>query len=113
MRELVVMWWRDIPAQVQVRSGRARENAHLGERFETAIDRAAMRARLIGTDGYLQQWRRESEPLADDADLPRALGEKRDSLLSCYDEEHLARLVENGGRETQTEESKEGGGECS
>ncbi|MDA7981492.1 MAG: virulence factor [Alphaproteobacteria bacterium] len=103
MSELVVMWWRDIPAQVQARRGRERLNAHLGERFETAIDRAAMRARLTGTDGYLQEWRRESETLADDADLSQTLESRRADLESRYDAERLARLIENGGFEGDKE----------
>ena len=111
MRELVVIWWRDIPAQVQVRAGRERLSEHLGDRFEKAIDRAAMRARLTGTDGYLQQWRRESKTIGEGVDLEKALREKCDFLLSRYSEEYLSLLVENKGfteRKSEKEPTTEG-----
>ncbi|MGB2516461.1 MAG: virulence factor, partial [Pseudomonadales bacterium] len=36
--------WRDIPAQVIVKQGRKAAKQPLSERFEKAIDRAAMRS---------------------------------------------------------------------
>ena len=44
MAEKVVVYWRDIPAQVIVKAGRKTAKRQLSERFEQAIDRAAMRA---------------------------------------------------------------------
>ena len=44
MAEKVVVYWRDIPAQVIVKAGRKTAKRQLPERFEQAIDRAAMRA---------------------------------------------------------------------
>ena len=58
MAELTVIYWRDIPAQVVAKSGRRSAKVVLAERFEKAIDRAAMRAKLRDTDSYLEQWRR-------------------------------------------------------
>ena len=52
-----VVYWRDIPAQVKLRQGRTRTSRPLPNRFQDSIDRAAMEAGLIGTDGYLSQWR--------------------------------------------------------
>ncbi|MBI3959388.1 MAG: virulence factor, partial [Chloroflexi bacterium] len=52
-------YWKNIPSMVSAREGRReRAKAELGERFQFAIDEAAMRAGLIGTDAYLEQWRR-------------------------------------------------------
>ena len=68
MPELTVISWRDIPAQVTAGKGRgARPRAAL-ERFQEAIDAAAMRAGLIGTDAYLEEWRREARACGDDLD---------------------------------------------
>ena len=53
MPELTVIWWRDIPAQVTAKEGRTRAARELAPRFQEAIDAAAMRAGLIGTDAYL------------------------------------------------------------
>lgn len=58
MAEVTIVYWRDIPAQVIVGRGRGAVKAKLSERFEQAIDRAAMKAGMIGTDNYLSQWRR-------------------------------------------------------
>ena len=67
MAEVTILYWRDIPAQVVVKAGRRTAKRVLDERFEKAIDRAAMRAKLRDTDSYLAQWRRgEPQPCADD-----------------------------------------------
>jgi hypothetical protein len=44
MASLIVLFWRDIPAQVIVRAGRQSAKRELPLRFTEAIDRAAMRA---------------------------------------------------------------------
>src|SRR3954467_6895277 len=58
MAQLIVVYWRDIPAQVIVKKGRDSAKIQLTERFEKAIDRAAMKANLRDTDSYLSEWRR-------------------------------------------------------
>ena len=62
MAKLTIVYWRDIPAQVIVKAGRQNAKRQLDERFEKAIDRAAMRADLKDTDSYLSEWRR-GEPV--------------------------------------------------
>ena len=67
MPDLVVVYWRDIPAQVIAKRGRTAAKRQLSERFEKAIDRAAMRAKLRDTDSYLNEWRRaDPVPCGDD-----------------------------------------------
>ena len=51
MAQLIVVYWRDIPAQVIVKRGRVTAKRQLTERFEKAIDRAAMRATPILPNG--------------------------------------------------------------
>ena len=58
MADLIVLSWRDIPAQVLVKAGRRTARQPLPDRFQEAIDRAAMRAGLRDTDAYLGEWRR-------------------------------------------------------
>ena len=53
MAKMTIVFWRDIPAQVIVKIGREAAKRQLDERFEKAIDRAAMRAKLRDTDSYL------------------------------------------------------------
>ena len=52
MPEVTVVYWRDIPAQVIVGKGRRGSKIQLSERFEQAIDRAAMKCNLRGSDDY-------------------------------------------------------------
>jgi len=72
-----IVSWRDIPAQVKVGAGRTRISRPLGERFQHAIDEAAMRAGKSGSDEYLTEWRtsdpetREGEPDSVAAELWR------------------------------------------
>ena len=53
-----VIYWRDIPAQVVSGQGRRATRAMLSDRFQEAIDRAATRAGLIGSDEYMAEWRK-------------------------------------------------------
>jgi hypothetical protein len=64
--KLITVYWRDIPAQVIAKKGRESAKAMLSARFQEAIDRAAMRAGRGGSDAYMEEWRRESEPCGDD-----------------------------------------------
>lgn len=44
MADLIVVYWKDIPAQVKVRRGRETLRRELSSRFAEAIDMAAMRS---------------------------------------------------------------------
>jgi hypothetical protein len=96
--ELTVIRWRDIPVQVVVQgAGRARARAQLSERFQEAVDEAALRAGLFGTDDYLGEWRREARPCGDD--LEAEAHAEADRLEAAYDAERLAALARAGGAE--------------
>jgi hypothetical protein len=98
MAEKVVVYWRDIPAQVIVKAGRKTAKRQLAERFEQAIDRAAMRAKLTGTDAYLEQWRR-ARPVACGDDLEAEAQRAHDELNAAYPQERVRALVNNHGNE--------------
>jgi hypothetical protein len=55
---VTVIYWRDIPAQVVSGQGRKASRMMLPDRFQEAIDRAATRAGLIGSDEYMAEWRK-------------------------------------------------------
>jgi Virulence factor len=96
---LTILYWRDIPAQVIARSGRAQSKRELSARFLEAIDSAAMRSGAHGTEAYLNAWRRGSpEPCGEALDEVVAAAAAR--LEREYDEKRLALLVGNDGRET-------------
>jgi hypothetical protein len=93
--ELTVIWWRDIPAQVVAREGRTTARAQLTNRFQEAIDMAATRVGLIGTDDYLNEWHRETRPCGDDLDAEAAAEAER--LEAAYPDAALDTLVRAGG----------------
>jgi hypothetical protein len=96
--ELTVIWWRDLPSQVTAKAGRARTTVPLPERFQEAIDAAAMRAGAIGTDAYLESGRRETRACGDD--LEAEVGQEVEWLEGAYTDDVLERLVRANGRES-------------
>ena len=98
MADVTIVYWRDIPAQVIVGKGRRGAKAQLPERFEQAIDRAAMKTGAAGTDEYLAQWRKAAPyPVkADGSDLELAQAEAA-RLDAEYDQGRIKTLIENNG----------------
>ena len=92
---LTVIWWRDIPAQVTAKAGRTSARAQLGERFQEAIDAAAMSAGLFDSEGYLEEWRRETRACGDDLDV--AVAGEAAKLEQAFDDDQLATLARQGG----------------
>ena len=95
MAKLTIVMWRDIPAQVIVKQGRNSAKRPLEERFEKAIDKAAMRAGLYGSDGYLSEWRRDTTACGDD--IEAILETTVNQIQTDYTEERLAVLIAAGG----------------
>ncbi|MDH3498649.1 MAG: virulence factor [Acidimicrobiia bacterium] len=93
--ELITIYWRDIPAQVTARSGRVKASVQLSDRFQIAIDKAAVRAGKHTTNDYLEEWRRESEPCG--ADLQLAVDEAATRLETEFTADVLDQLVASGG----------------
>ena len=100
MATLTILYWRDIPAQVIVKRGRTAAKRQLAERFEKAIDRAAMRANLRDTDSYLAEWRRAAPVEVTDA-LQEEADKKAAELEAAFDDAKLKALVETGGVEAK------------
>jgi hypothetical protein len=96
MAQVIIVYWRDIPAQVIVKAGRQTAKRQLPERFEQAIDRAAMRANLRDTDSYLGEWRR-GEPITCGDDLEAEAEAWAGKLEQEYSKERVRELVEQGG----------------
>ncbi|MEL6168600.1 MAG: virulence factor [Pseudomonadota bacterium] len=97
MAEVQVVFWRDIPAQVIVGRGRKGAKQPLDERFEQAIDRAAMKGGLAGTDDYLAEWRK-GEPYELQGDPAEIARQEAARLETEYDTDRLRRLIDNDGR---------------
>ena len=56
MAEKIIVYWRDIPAQVLIQKGRKKERRELPERFIQAVDAAAMKVGAKDSDAYLAEW---------------------------------------------------------
>ena len=95
MPQLTIVYWRDMPAQVIVKVGRKKESRKLDERFEQAIDMAAMRSGASETDAYLEEWRRDMQEVEGDA--AQIADETQKSLEAEYDQDRLKALIANGG----------------
>lgn len=103
MAHLVIVSWRDIPAQVIVEKGRGRRResakVELPQRFIAAIDAAAMRGGAEDSDAYLEEWTR-SEPVGvPDEDMEGTANAKAAELEGAYPAERLRDLIGNGGKE--------------
>jgi hypothetical protein len=94
--KLTTVYWRDIPAQVIARDGRAHFKQELSSRFLRAIDRAAMRAGRSSSEAYLSEWRRVSFSCG--TDLEVALRDQVVTLEAAFSDEVLESLVMGGGR---------------
>jgi hypothetical protein len=97
MADLIIVYWRDIPAQVIVRKGRQNAKRELSLRFTEAIDMCAMRTGASETDDYLAEWRKAA-PVAVGDDLEAEADKAAASLEAKYDRERLVALVKAGGK---------------
>lgn len=100
MAQVTIVYWRDIPGQVIVGRGRRAAKHPLPERFEQAIDRAAMKAGLAGSDEYLSAWRKEVVERPDAA--PEALAEAMAAELdAAHPKAVLIELINNFGHKPE------------
>ena len=99
MAQLVVLYWRDIPSQVIASAGRRNQTkVLLPDRFQQAIDIAAMRGGGRDSDAYLAEWRK-SAPIDCDDDLQSSADAEAARLDAAYDADRLKALAAAGGRE--------------
>lgn len=96
MASLIVISWRDVPAQVVVKRGREAAKVQLSARFQEAVDRAAMRAGRGSSDAYIADWCR-SPPRPCSDDLQAEAKAAAADLESRYTDEDLERLIRAKG----------------
>src|SRR5262245_156984 len=95
MADLIIVYWRDIPAQIIVSKGRQNAKRELSLRFTEAIDMCACTS---DTDAYLAEWRKAAPvPVGDDleAEAEKALAD----FEARYPKERLVALVKAGGKD--------------
>lgn len=99
MAQLQIVYWRDIPASLIVKSGRRNmAKRELSLRFTEAIDMCAMQTGAAETDDYLAEWRK-SEPVEVGDDLDAEADKAAEALEAQYDKARLVALVKSGGKE--------------
>lgn len=96
MADVTIVYWRDIPAQVIVGKGRRGAKRQLEERFEQAIDRAAMKVNAKDSDAYLAEWRKAA-PFSIEGDAAEIAESEAKRLEAEYDQERLKTLIANDG----------------
>ena len=99
MPDVTIVYWRDIPAQVIVGKGRRGHKAPLPERFEQAIDRAAMKVNAKDADAYLAEWRK-AEPYQVEGDPQEVANAEAARLEAEYDADRIKALIAADGFET-------------
>jgi len=96
MASLIIIGWRDIPAQVVGRKGRETAKVQLTARFQEAVDRAAMRAGRGTSNAYLEDWKR-SPPRPCSDDIAAEVAAEAARIEARYTDEYLERLVKSNG----------------
>ncbi|UOA27260.1 hypothetical protein DSM107133_01983 [Pseudosulfitobacter sp. DSM 107133] len=96
MPDVTIVYWRDIPAQVIVGKGRRGSKRQLPERFEQAIDRAAMKVNAKDADAYLAEWRK-APTYEMDGDPDQIAEAEATRLDTEYDTARIKALIDNEG----------------
>ena len=99
---VVVIKWRDIPAQVNAQMGRDRYQVVLSAKFQRAIDRAKRKANIYTAEEDIAQWSRDSLPL--EGTLAEAAQKVADEIEAKYSRQHLGVLAYAGGFERDIEQ---------
>ena len=96
LHPVVIVYWRDIPAQVIVGKGRRASKVQLPERFEQAIDRCAMKIGAKDADAYLAEWRKADayDVAGEQEQVARAEAAR---LERDYDTDRIKTLIANDG----------------
>ncbi len=94
--EVVTIYWRDIPAQVNGQSGRERHQVLLPAKFQRAVDRAKRKAGIYTAEEDIAQWRRESVGCDDGSHVAAAEAQAL-ALDAEYTKVYLGKLAYVGG----------------
>ena len=98
MAAITHVFWRDIPAQVIVGKGRSGAKMPLPERFEQAIDRAAMKVGAKDDDAYLAGFHRVVVGEAE-GDLREVAKAQAEAIEVAYDNARLKTLIDAEGHD--------------
>ena len=103
MAKMITFFWRDIPSHVMCKVGREKHRQSLDSKFETAIDRAAMRAGKGSSDAYIAEWRRETTSFDVNDDPVKIMKRKIYQLEQEFSDEILEKTIKAGGTKPKPE----------
>ena len=99
---VIIIKWRDIPAQVNAQMGRERYQVILSAKFQRAIDRAKRKANIYTAEEDVAQCSRETLPL--EGDMALAAQSVADRLEEDWTRQRLGVLAYAGGFEKDVEQ---------
>ncbi len=102
--QLITIYWRDIPAQVNAKTRGAKHQVLLKPRFQHAIDRAAMVAGITTSSDYVGEWRQVSAPV--EGDIEAAAEAEAARLDDAFPLERINEFVNEGGWDPSRPESE-------
>ncbi len=93
------MYWHDIPVQVRAGGRRDRAGIELSQRFQVAVDNAAMAAGLTGTDAYLAgfEWGEIFEREGAPGEVAAAVAAELEAQFPEIDWRQTADAIRDGG----------------
>ena len=95
-----VLYWKEIPVQVQAEDENGRVSRQLEERFQKAADAVAMKDGSEGTDEYLDAWEFGSYEDAEGAasDVAEQLGKNLEQMPSNF-VQRIVKMQDDGTRD--------------
>lgn len=96
MADVTIVYWRDMPAQVIVGRGRKGTKMPLPERFEQAIDRAAMKSGAAESDDYMAGFRK-ADPYPVEGEAAAVAAAEAARIDAEYDTDRIKALIANDG----------------
>tara|TARA_A100001015_G_scaffold66786_1_gene73901 strand:- start:3934 stop:4221 length:288 start_codon:yes stop_codon:yes gene_type:complete len=67
MTKLSILYWQDIPTVVEGKDKQGVHKVELSNRFSELVDMVAMRKGLVGTDEYLENWKKRRLPSSEES----------------------------------------------
>jgi hypothetical protein len=94
MAKYKILYWKGIPSQVRATDENGRASKQLPQRFQEAIDEAAMSLGKIGTDSYTDgfQWGEELEQSGTAEEVADAIAAELDKKHQIVDWRSLIKI---------------------
>jgi hypothetical protein len=88
-----VLYWQDIPSLVEAHEGPKGYKEQLSTRFQELIDLVATKKDIVGSDAYLEEWRKGSPGQRDGApeQVAKAIAAEFEARFDAIRAEALAK----------------------